>query len=132
MAEAGPVPHRPEDGKVVAFGPKSRRVWKIASGAPLLVDVEFGRGHSLFALSQGVFPSTPPFPPAGSPALPDTGALLRVNRNGTFTVLEDRLDLPTSLEIIRNRAYVVTLNGEIWRFDHVSCPPHGHSRRRHR
>ena len=45
MAEAGPVPHLPEDGKVVAFGPKSPTATEVASGRPLLVDVEFGRGH---------------------------------------------------------------------------------------
>jgi sugar lactone lactonase YvrE len=125
MAEAGPVPHLPEDGKVVAFRPKSPKVTEVASGAPLLVDVEFGRGRTLFALSQGEFPPAPPFPPAGSPALPDTGALVRVKRDGTFTVLEDGLNLPSSLEILHNRAYVVTLTGEIWRFDNISRPPHG-------
>jgi hypothetical protein len=127
MAEAGPVPHLPEDGKVVAFRPKSPIVTEVASGAPLLVDVEFGRGRTLFALSQGEFPP-PPFPPAGSPALPHTGALVRVKRDGTFTVLEDGLNLPSSLEIIHNRAYVVTLTGEIWRFDDISRPPYGRSR----
>jgi sugar lactone lactonase YvrE len=128
VAEAGPVPHLPEDGKVVAFRPKSPRVKEVASGAPLLVDVEFGRGRALFALSQGEFPPAPPFPPAGSPALPDTGALVRVNRDGTFTILEDGLNLPSSLEILHNRAYVVTLTGEIWRFDNIARPPFGRSR----
>jgi sugar lactone lactonase YvrE len=128
MAEAGPVPHLPEDGKVVAFRPKSPRVKEVASGAPLLVDVEFGRGRALFALSQGEFPPAPPFPPAGSPALPDTGALVRVNRDGTFTIVEDGLNLPSSLEILHNRAYVVTLTGEIWRFDNIARPPFGRSR----
>jgi hypothetical protein len=32
---------------------------------------------------------------------------------------------PTSLEFIRNTAYVVTLSGEIWKFHRVSCPPYG-------
>src|SRR5205809_5432877 len=53
MAEAGPVPHLPEDGKVVAFGPRSPTATVVASGARLLVDVEFGPGHLLYALSQG-------------------------------------------------------------------------------
>jgi hypothetical protein len=90
----------------------------VASGAPLLVDVEFGRGRRLFALSQGDWDSE--FP--GDPALPNTGALLRVNRNGTFTVIEDGLDRPSSLEFIGNTAYVVTLTGEIRRIDGVSRP----------
>ncbi len=54
MAEAGPVPHLPQDGKVVSFEPKSPTATVVASGAPLLVDVEFGPGNSLYALSQGI------------------------------------------------------------------------------
>jgi sugar lactone lactonase YvrE len=121
MAEAGPVPHEPENGKVVAFGPKSSTATEVASGASLLVDVEFGRGRTLYALSQGSFGGGPP----GSPAAPDTGSLVKVNGNGTFTVLADGLDRPTSLELIGNTAYVVTLTGEIWKLDNVSGPPFG-------
>jgi hypothetical protein len=121
MAEAGPVPHEPEDGKVVSFGPKSPIATEVASGASLLVDVEFGRGRTLYALSQGDFGGGPP----GSPAAPNTGSLVKVNGNGTFTVLADGLDRPTSLEFIGNTAYVVTLTGEIWKFDSVSGPPFG-------
>ncbi|MDX1746475.1 MAG: hypothetical protein R3324_11105, partial [Halobacteriales archaeon] len=55
MAEAGPVPHLPEDGRIVTLDPRSTAVTEIASGARLLVDVEFGRGRTLFALSQGDF-----------------------------------------------------------------------------
>jgi hypothetical protein len=124
MAEAGPVPHLPQDGKVVSFGPKSRTATQVASGASLLVDVEFGRGRRLYALSQGAFSGGP----AGSPALPNTGALVEVNADGIFTVLADGLNLPTSLEFIGNAAYVVTLTGEIWKIDGVSTPPYGVSR----
>jgi hypothetical protein len=122
MAEAGPVPHRPEDGKVVAFSPKSPTAREVASGASLLVDVEFGRGCTLYALSQGDFPADAP---EGAPARPNTGALVKVNGDGTFTVITDGLDRPTSLEFIGNTAYVVTLTGEIWTIDGVSDPPHG-------
>jgi hypothetical protein len=125
MAEAGPVPHLPENGKVVAFGPKSGTATEVASGEPLIVDVKFGRGQRLYALSQG--PGVPGAPP-GSPAQPDTGALVEVNRDGTFTVLVDGLDRPTSLEFIGNTAYVVTLTGEIWKIDDVSSSPFGASR----
>ena len=86
----------------------------MAAGSRLLVDVEFGRGHRLYALSQGVFP---PGNPEGSPAEPNTGALVKVNRDGTFTVLVDRLNQPTSLEFIGKTAYVVTLGGEIWKIN---------------
>jgi hypothetical protein len=119
MAEAGPVSHEPEDGKVVSFGPKSPTAMEVASGAPLLVDVEFGRGRTLYALSQGVFGGGP----AGSPAQPNTGSLVKVNGNGIFTVLADGFHRRTSLELIGNTAYVVTLSGEIWKFDSVSGPP---------
>jgi hypothetical protein len=116
MAQAGPVPHLPEDGKVVAFRPKSTTVREVASGSPLLVDVEFGHGHRLYALSQGNFqPGNPP----GSPALPNTGALVKANRDGTFTVVIDRLNQPTSLEFIGKTAYVVTRGGEIWKIKGV-------------
>jgi sugar lactone lactonase YvrE len=116
LAEAGPVPHLPETGKVVAFRPGSTTVREVTSGSPLLVDVEFGRGHRLYALSQGVFP---PGNPPGSPALPNTGALVKVNRDGTFTVVIDGLNQPTSLEFIGKTAYVVTLGGEIWKIKGV-------------
>jgi hypothetical protein len=53
MAESGPIPHDPETGKVVSFNTNSSNVTEVASGARLLVDVEFGRGNTLFALSQG-------------------------------------------------------------------------------
>jgi hypothetical protein len=124
MAEAGPVPHLPQTGKVVSFTPKSTTATEVASGSPLLVDVEFGRGRQLYALSQGVWDGVA----AASPALPNTGALVKVNRDGTFTVVTDGLDRPTSLEFIRNTAYVVTLGGEIWKIEGVSGPPHGDPR----
>jgi hypothetical protein len=119
MAEAGPVPHDPEDGKIVSFEPGSSTVSEVASGAPLLVDVEIGRGRTLFALAQGHFSCDDPAC-AGSPADPDTGALVKANANGTFTTLAEHLDRPTSLEIIGNTAYVVTLGGEIWKIDVTS------------
>ena len=123
MAEAGPVPHLAEDGRVVEFGPSSTTAMEVASGAPLLVDVERGRGGTLFALSQGDWDGVV----AGDPALPNTGALVRVEGDGTLSVVGNTLDRPTSLEFIGNSAYVVTLPGEIWRIDNVSSPPFGAS-----
>ena len=72
--------------------------------------------RALFALSQGDSPGV--VPPA-SPALPDSGELLRVNRDGSFSVVVDHLDLPTSLHFIRDTAFVVTQNGEVWRIPDV-------------
>jgi hypothetical protein len=121
MAEAGPVPHDPADGRVVAFDAKGGGVSVLASGAPLLVDVEQGTGRTLFALAQGAYSGGP----EGSPALPDTGSLVRVNGDGTFNTLATGLDRPTSMEIIANTAYVVTLDGEIWRIGNLASAPFG-------
>jgi hypothetical protein len=130
MAQAGPVPHLPEDGKVVAIDPKAVAIdptspaVDVASGAPLLVDVEFGRGRQLYALAQGIFEG----PRDGFPAKPDTGALVRVNADRTLTVVVEPLDRPTSLEFIGNTAYVVNLAGEIWKIEGVGTPPFGVSK----
>lgn len=60
MAEAGPVPHPPQHGKIVSFGARSSNVREMASGARLLVDVEFWpRSHSLWALA-GCVPDRQP------------------------------------------------------------------------
>jgi hypothetical protein len=124
VAEAGPVPHLPEEGRVVAFPSKASAATVIASGARLVVDVEFGRGRTLFALSQGIWDGVA----EGSPALPNTGALVRVTANNTFTVITEGLDRPTSLEILGNTAYIVTLGGEVWMIDGVASPPYGSAR----
>jgi hypothetical protein len=117
MAEAGPDPHTSETGKVVSFGARSPNPTEVASDVPFLLDVEFG-GGSLYAVSHGmVDPNIDP-----SNAVPYTGALVRVNGNGTFTAIMDGLDRPTSLEFIGTTAYFVTLTGEIWKIDGVSCP----------
>ena len=121
VAQAGPIPHIPADGRVMVFGARSPEATVVAAGAALLVDVEFGRGRTLFALSQGHWDG--PF--EGAPAQPNTGALLQVNDNGTFSVLAEGLDRPTSLEIISNTAYVVTLDGEIWKIGDIAGPPFG-------
>lgn len=119
LSQAGPVPHDPATGKVVSFplnapGPHAH---EIASGFSLLVDVESGPDGALYALSQG---DSPGDVPPGSPALPDSGELLLVNRNGSFSVLVDELDLPTSLDFVGDTAFVTTLNGEVWKITHVS------------
>jgi sugar lactone lactonase YvrE len=110
MAEAGPVPHLPRDGRIVKFRAGSNAVTEVARGGRLLVDVEFG-ASGRFALSQGHFT---PGNPAGAPADPNTGRLLRVVGDG-FRAVAWRLNRPTSLELIGRNAYVVTLGGEIWK-----------------
>jgi sugar lactone lactonase YvrE len=116
MAEAGPVPHLPQNGKIVAFRPNSPNVAEVASGASLLVDVKFGDDGRLYALSQG--PGVPGAAP-GSPAQPNSGALVRANLDGTFTFLVDNINLPTSLNFIGNTAYIVTLTGDVLKVNDV-------------
>jgi len=109
-------------GPAVGIDAKSHAVTDVAGPAPLLVDVERGRGQTLFGLAQGIHSNPNP----GSPADPNTGELLRVDGNGGFSVVATGLDQPTSLEIIGTTAYVVTLGGEIWKIDNISGPPYGH------
>lgn len=121
MAEAGPIPHLPETGRVVMFRPGDSAATPVAAGARLLVDVEFGRGRTLFALAQGFWNGAY----EGAPADPDTGSLVRAERDGTLTVVAAPLDRPTSMEIIGNTAYIITLGGEIWTVDNIARPPFG-------
>ena len=126
MGEAGPIPHLPQNGKVVSFTPKSAAT-EIASGASLIVDVEFGRGRRLYALSQGIW-DLPVIPEnEGAPASPDTGSLLRVRKDGGFTRIVAGLDRPTSLEFIGKTAFVITLTGKVIRIDNARKPPFGSS-----
>ena len=113
MAEAGPVPHRPEIGRVVTWRPFRSSTRVVASGAPLAVDVE--RGGAVWVLSQGAWdhPNVPGN--AGLPASPGTGGLFRVGRNGRLMRVVARLDRPTSLELVGDDAYVVTLTGKVLR-----------------
>jgi hypothetical protein len=121
MAEAGPLPHRPEDGRVVAFGARPGTTFEVAAGAGLLVDVERGRGLELYALSQGEWDGVA----EGSPAIPDTGRLVEVRWGGELEPVvggdgrELVLDRPTSLEVVGDTAYVVGLTGTVVRIDHL-------------
>jgi sugar lactone lactonase YvrE len=126
MAEAGPVPHVPATGKVVSIGRRGA-VNDVASGASLLVDVEFGPGHQLYALSQGYWdlPNDPAN--AGAPASHNTGELVKVAHGGTLTPVVGGLDQPTSLEFIGNTAYVVTLTGTVMKITNVAGQSSGHS-----
>ena len=120
MAQAGPIPHGAENGRIVAFWPKLPFVSEVAAGAPLLVDVELGRDHTLFGLAQGIWPHDPDNPDnAGMPAAPGTGSLVKVNADGGFDIVVEQVNLPTSLEIIGNDAYVVSLAGEVLKISNV-------------
>jgi len=122
LAEAGAiVSGGAENGKIVAIDAHSRAVSDVAASGPLMVDVERGRGQTLFGLAQGTHSNDIP----GSPADPNTGELLRVDGHGGFSVVATKLDRPTSLEIIGNTAYIVSLAGQIWVVADIAAPPYG-------
>ncbi len=111
LALAGPTPHLPADGRVVTFGKHFAPATQVAAGARLAVDVKFGPGSRLYVLSQGYFV---PGHPAGSPAEPNTGALMRVTHDGSMTPVATGLDRPVSFQVVGHTAYVVTLGNEVW------------------
>ena len=125
VTEAGPIPHLPENSRLMSLSLKSPTATEVASaaglGVGLFVDVEFGLGNTMYALAQGVWDG--PF--EGAPALPNTGALLKLEPGGTFSVIADGLNQPTSVEIIGNTAYIVSLAGEVWTVDNIAGPPYG-------
>lgn len=110
------MPHLPQDGRIVAITRRSQQT--VPSGAPLLVDVEVGAGHTVYAVSQGHFTAGHD---EGSPADPGTGSLLRARPNGTMCVVARGLDRPTSMEIVGHDAFVVTLTGQLWQIDLRRC-----------
>jgi hypothetical protein len=123
VGQAGPIPHAPETGRVISLNRWDLDERLIASGYPLIVDVEFGKCGRLFALSNG---RPDDDPEVAEPAAPDTGALLRV-KNGEFRPVVEELDRPTSVDFIRGHAYITTLEGEVWRVKGLGgCGHHRH------
>lgn len=118
VTQLGPIPHVPEDGKVLSVhtGGKPNLM---ASGASMLIDVEQGPLGTLYAVSQGQWDGVG----EGSRALPDTGRLLVVGTKGELTPVLDGagkalvLDRPTSVEFVGNTAYVVSVTGVVYRVD---------------
>jgi hypothetical protein len=116
ITQLGPIPHEPEDGKVLALHRRSDPT-EIASGASMLIDVERGPHGKLYALSQGQWDGVM----EGTPAFPNTGRLLIVKRDGSLKPVVDRrgqelvLDRPTSMEFVRDTAYVVSVAGDVYR-----------------
>ena len=118
VTQMGPIPHRPEDGKVVAVR-AGREPREVASGASMLIDVERGPGGRLYGIAQGQWDGVG----EGSRAEPDTGRLVVVGRHGDLTPVVDGrgqelvLDRPTSLEFVGKTAYVVSVTGDVYRVD---------------
>jgi hypothetical protein len=119
FTELGPIPHHPEDGKVMVLGRGSGLPNVVASGASMVLDVERGPHGKLYALSQGQWNGVE----EGSPAFPNTGRLVVVGRDGSLTPVLDSdgdelvLDQPTSLEFVGDTAYVISLTGDVVRID---------------
>lgn len=127
MAQSGPLvqgPPRVEIGQIVGFDMKSLNVVEVAGGIDLPIDVEFGPGGTLYALSQGTH-TINDF--EGSAADPNTGALLRVNPDHTTTTVVAGINLPTSVKFIGNTAFVVCYTGEIWKIENL-LPAQGRGR----
>ncbi|KHL10551.1 hypothetical protein CLV56_1954 [Mumia flava] len=120
-SQAGPIPHDPEDGRVVATFRRHRAPVEVARGASLLVDVELDPRAGLYALSQGRWDGAS----EGSPASPSTGRLVRVGWRGDLVPVTDGdgdeivLDRPTSLELVGSTAYVVGLAGTVVTIDNL-------------
>jgi hypothetical protein len=127
LAELGPTPNTPDTGKVVSFEVSDKHplfpAHEVATGVSMIVGTAFDTNGKLYALSQGIAPAG--IQP-GEPASPNTGRLLRVNYDGTFTVLVDKLDRPTSVNFVCDTAYIVTLTGEVWEVEDVSELPDHH------
>jgi hypothetical protein len=84
----------------------------------------------LFGLAQGYWPHAADPANAGLPAAPGTGSLVTVNEDREFEIVVDGLNQPTSLEIIGNDAYVVTLTGEVLKIANV-LPGYRHYKKYH-
>ena len=119
MSQAGPlVPGDPaaEIGQVVAFNIKTMDPVEVVSRISLPIDVEFGPGRTLYVLSQGTHDI---YDYEGSPADPNTGALLRVNPDHTTTTVVGGINRPTSVKFIGNTAFIVCYTGEIWKIENL-------------
>jgi hypothetical protein len=118
VTQIGPIPHTPEDGKILAAAP-GWGPFEVASGASMLIDVERGPRGRLYGLSQGQWDGVG----EGSRAQPDTGRLVVVGRHGQLTPVRDGrgqelvLDRPVSLEFVGNTAYVVSVSGDVYRVE---------------
>ena len=120
ITELGPIPHEPDDGKVLASRHGTHPT-EIGRGASMLIDVEQGTQGQLYALSQGQWNRVA----EGTPAFPNTGRLLVVEADGNLTPVTDALgqelvlDRPTSMEIVGHTAYVVSVVGDVYRIDNL-------------
>jgi hypothetical protein len=57
--------------------------------------------------------------------VPNTGILVEINAEGTVSIIDAPLNLPTSMEIVGNDAYIVSLDVNVYRAAGVSANPFG-------
>ena len=119
IGQAGPVPHTPETSRVVALRGPGGHIFEVASGAPLLVDVEVGH-HTVYGLAQGDWPYAGQPGKEGFPATPNTGLLMRADWQGHFQPVVSGLDRPTTFELIGKTAFVVTITGKVLKVSGLS------------
>ena len=125
VATAGPIPHLPSDSAINAVrrdgSTKVVGKWATdyAGDRGLIVDVEQGRHHRLYGLLQGHWNLKPLPENEGKPAAPNTGEIVTVGADGTFTTVVSGLNRPTSLELVGHSGFVVTLSGTILRIDRI-------------
>ena len=118
VTQMGPIPHAASHGTVLAGGP-GLKPYEVASGASMLIDVERTPRGKLYALAQGQWDGVG----EGSRAVPNTGRLLLVGRDGELTPVVDGggqeliLDRPVSMEFVGNTAYVVSVTGDVYRVE---------------
>ena len=116
MAEAGPSPHLPENGKIVSSSPDRTRSRRWPSAVASSWTWSSARDTHLFALAQGEFtPGTRRFARE-----PEHRQTTQGQRTGGFAAVAEGLNQPTSLEFIGKSAYIVTLGGEIWKIDDLT------------
>jgi hypothetical protein len=116
----GQGPFLPEAGKVVSVAPLGGNITELASGVPMITDVEVGAANQLYALS------------FADGFAPFTGSIQRVNSDGTMTALVTGLTFATDMIFIGDTLYV-TDDGlsalgpgelvEIENFSSVQPPP---------
>ena len=119
ITQLGPIPHEPEDGKVLAL--RRSGATEIASGASMLIDVERGPNGRLYALSQGQWNwsgrglagEREHRSVADRPTRREPGPGRRQTRR------ELVLDRPTSMEIVGDTAYVVSVDGVIYKITNL-------------
>lgn len=115
VATAGPVPHRPDTSviRVVADGAMGEEAGRWSTdyegNLGLLIDIATADDGTLYGLLQGHWDGGE----EGSPAAPNTGALVRVDDARHFEVVADHLNQPTSLAISGSTAFVATNVGTL-------------------